>query len=122
MNPLDRAGSKAGKADGMERVAAGRELWIDDAVAIIRQLAVKHPYLCCDDVWAVGLTHPGEARALGPVFTIAAQQGHIESTPYHVKTIQKNRHRAPVRVWASRLYRGPVPVFHEGLLLSRRNP
>lgn len=120
MNPLDRASSEAGKAEGMAQVAQGAEAWIDRAVTIIRQLAVKHPYLCCDDLWAAGLEHPGEARALGPAFMVAARKGYIESTLIHVKTIQKKSHAAPVRVWQSRLYRGPVPAFRESILPSRK--
>jgi len=101
---LDRAASEAGKIEGMANAEAGApDGWLDQAVAAIRWVAVRYPFLITDDVWAHGLEKPREPRALGPCFKRAEKLGFIEATDIFLKTDQTKRHRAPVMVWRSRL-------------------
>jgi len=102
---LDRAASEAGKNEGMLSAELHAPLcWIEQAVDMIRRAARRKPFVTSDDVWAEGLEHPREARALGPVFKRAQAMGLVEPTEMFVLTTQTRRHRAPIRVWKSRLF------------------
>jgi DNA polymerase family A len=102
---LDREASEAGKVEGMRRAEAGAPLgWIEQAVETIRWLACRQPFIVSDDVWARGLVHPGEARALGPCFKRAQALRIVEPTERCTLTSQVKRHRAPIRVWKSLLF------------------
>lgn len=105
---LDLRASEAGKAEGMSRAAMGAPAgWIEQAISKIRWAAMRNAFLTSDDVWSQGLEHPEEARALGPCFTRARALGIVEPTEMFVLTRQTKRHRAPVRVWRSLLFRDP---------------
>ncbi len=117
---LNEIVSEAGKIVGMADAARGApDGWMDAAVSVIRHLALVHPYVCADDLWAAGLPPPPEARALGPAFTRAKGKGIVEATGIFVRTKQSTRHRAPVRVWRSALYGVAGAPFDESKLLSR---
>jgi len=103
---LDLEASEAGKNEGMLNAELHAPLsWIQQAVEKIRRAALRLPFVTSDDVWAEGLEHPREARALGPVFKRAQAMGLVEPTEMFVLTTQTKRHRAPIRVWKSRIYR-----------------
>jgi hypothetical protein len=105
---LDPRASEAGKTEGMLAAEANAPAgWIDQAVAAIRLVARRAPFFTSDDVWAVGLEHPHEARALGPCLARARALGLVEPTDQFVLTSQVKRHRAPVRVWKSLLFQDP---------------
>ncbi len=102
---LDLRASDAAKTDGMARAEAHAPAgWIEQAVEKIRLVALRQALLTSDDVWTEGLSHPHEARALGPCFTRARALGFVEPTDQFVLTAQVKRHRAPVRVWKSLLF------------------
>jgi hypothetical protein len=105
MVDLDREASEAGKNEGMLNAELHAPLsWIEQAVDKIRRVALRLPFVTSDDVWAEGLEHPREARALGPVFKRAQSMGLVEPTEMFVLTSQVKRHRAPIRVWKSCLF------------------
>jgi hypothetical protein len=119
-HPIDPAASEAGKLEGMENAEKGAPNgWIELAIETIRWLALRYPFLIADDVWARGLEHPGEARALGPCFKMAQKLGLIEPTVQFVKTGQVKRHRSPVMVWRSLLLGGAPVEFHPNGLYSQ---
>jgi len=121
MGELDRAASEAGKREGMADAEAGAPVgWIEQAIEVVRWLALRYQFIVADDVWARGLDHPDEARALGPVFKKAQAMGLVEPTEEFVKTHQAARHRAPVMAWRSRLFSGERAEFSEDNLYSRR--
>lgn len=102
---LDRKASEAGKNEGMLSAEIHAPLpWIEQAVDKIRRAALRKLFVTSDDVWAEGLEHPREARALGPVFKRAQAMGLVEPTEMFVLTTQTKRHRAPIRVWKSCLF------------------
>jgi len=116
---LNQAASEAGKVEGMSNAEKGApEGWIEQAVEGIRWLALRFPFVTADDVWAMGLSHPRESRALGPCFTRAKQLRLVEPTKEFVLTIQSSRHRSPIRVWRS-LLSGRCDEFTENALYSR---
>ena len=105
---VDLQASEDAKTDGMLRVEANAPAgWIEQAVEKIRRVALRQPLLTSDDVWLEGLEHPHESRALGPCFTRARGMGFVEPTDQFVLTAQVKRHRAPIRVWKSLLFREP---------------
>jgi hypothetical protein len=120
---LDPLASEAGKQEGMENVERGAPPgWMSQATAIIRWLALRFEYVTADDMWAKGLEHPGEGRAIGPAMKRGEKLGLIEPTREFVLTVQSRSHRAPMRVWRSRLYGGPPSIFSEETLYSRLSP
>ncbi len=124
MKQLDENLSETGRQSGMADAVAGTPAgWTQQAIDLIRQLALHHPFLCADDLWAAGLQPPPEARALGPVFVRARSIGILKATPMFILTTQVERHRAPIRVWRSQLYQPEFAVsFDEALLPSRQPP
>jgi hypothetical protein len=116
---LDLADAIRARDEGIANAEAGAPPnWADDALALIKMLASKHPYICSDCLWASGLPEPPESRALGAVMRNGKTRGYIEPTSQFVNTYQASRHHAPVRVWKSKLV--PGVFFEEALLLSRR--
>ena len=119
---LDKDAGEVGKLHGISNAehGSGHE-WQAAAVDAVRSLAVRHPFLCSDDIWAAGLPDPGEPRALGAAMTSARKLGLVVPTKIFVLTHQATRHRAPVRVWRSSLYPGAAALtFVEEDLPSRR--
>lgn len=119
MTKLDAQAGEAGKLAGMAAAeAAAAAGWISAAIAAIRWLSLRYPFLCSDDLWAAGLGRPVEPRALGPCFIRAHKLGLVDPTSRFVLTLQSSRHRAPIRVWRSKLM-GECG-FVEGGLYSRQ--
>jgi len=101
---LSQEASQAARDRALADVERGApEDWLDAAFKTVHWLALRYPYLTADDVWARGLGHPREARALGPVFKRAQGRQLVEPTALFVPTAQVARHRSPVRVWRSKL-------------------
>jgi hypothetical protein len=118
---LDVARGEAGMLAGLDHAELGApQGWVEAAVAAIRWVALRYAFVTADDVWATGLGHPGEARALGPSFRRAQGMGVVEPTTQFVLTTQVLRHRAPIRVWRSKLY-DDRNVFTEAALYSRQS-
>lgn len=117
-HPIDAAAGELGKLQGIANAETGSgPVWQDEATALIRRLATDHPFLISDDLWASGLTEPGDGRALGAAFVRAKTLGYIAPTMQFVITHQASRHHAPIRVWRSKLRTGGD--FQEHRLLSR---
>ena len=118
---LDLLASERAKDEAIATVEKGApEGWLDEARDLIKSLALRHLYICSDDLWAAGLSDPPEPRALGAAMRNARYAGLIEPTGHYVNSIQVSRHHAPVRIWRSKLLMttGHVP-FVESELLSR---
>ena len=111
--------SDVGMREGIRRVEDASDDWQTHAITRIRILAMENPYLCSDDVWHTGLEDPGEPRALGAAFQTAARLGIISATTTYIRTHQKSRHRAPVRIWRSKLCDADT-MFDEQYLPSRQ--
>lgn len=106
---LDVAASEAGKRAGMGQVAAAAdEGFADAALLAVERVARRQSELVCDDVWAQLDTRSHDNRALGPVMKQAERAGWIRATERFQLTAQARRHRAPVRIWASRVYQSEV--------------
>ena len=117
---IDATASQLGKDLGIANAEKGAPPgWIDEAVAVIKSVAGRYPYLISDDLWASGLTAPGNSRALGSAMRAARSAGYIEKFPHFVLTHQATRHRAPVQVWKSKLFGSHPWPFDEKTLLSR---
>ena len=79
--------------------------WKVEAVRVVSTVAQRMPEFTTDDVWHLieEVTH--EPRAMGPVMKAAAAAGLIEATDRFKLTERPSRHRAPVRVWKSLVYK-----------------
>jgi hypothetical protein len=100
------------KKEAMDRVeAAANAMWKVAALAAALQAALEMAWLTIDDVHEriPGTVRTHELRALGPVMLYAAAQGWIKKAKIpSVECIRPSRHSAPLTVWESLLYRGPL--------------
>lgn len=78
--------------------------WASRALAVIQRLACERTFLTSDDVWEF-IEAPPEPRALGSVMRRAVVAGWIQQTELFEKSMRGERHRAPLRVWQSRITR-----------------
>lgn len=81
--------------------------WKEYALATVKRVAMRYKEFTTDKVLdemtdAPVTTH--ELRALGPVMSAAARRGYIVATDKFVTSTSVTRHRAPKRVWQSRIY------------------
>lgn len=117
---IDPVAGEIAKTEGIANAEKGSGAqWQSDAVALIRRLATTHKYIVSDDLWASGLTEPGDSRALGAAFQTAKRIGYVAPSAHFVITHQASRHKAPVRVWWSKLANWDEE-FHEENLVSRK--
>ena len=79
--------------------------WKEEALAVLARVAKTMPELTTDDVWHLVKEVTHEPRAMGPVMKAGATAGIIEATDRFKLTDRPSRHRAPVRVWRSLVYR-----------------
>lgn len=94
------------KERSMARVESNADpAWRRAAAQAIMKVAKERETFTADDVWATGLVRPPEPRALGPELASAERFGLIEATKDFKLTAQASRHRAPVRVWRSCVYK-----------------
>lgn len=107
---LDAQRGQRLKEHAMRSVEEGADLkWRKAADKAIRKVAETHRSFTADDVWATGLPKPREPRALGPELAAAERFGIIAATKRFRLTAQASRHRAPVRVWRSKIYKVKNP-------------
>lgn len=102
------AQAEAARADGIDRADRHADpAWLAEAEAALRLMAELHREFIIDDVWAaVGLRRPHESRAMGAVVVRAKRDGLIEPTDRTRPSNSSNR--SPMRVWRSRIYKGPA--------------
>lgn len=81
--------------------------WGRRARSIGAQLAARQDELASDDFWDAGLEKPAEARALGPILLHLARAGLIERTERFRRSTQAGCHGMDIRIWKSKVYRGP---------------
>lgn len=103
---MDRTASAQGKADGMTAVAEhATTAFASAALTTTWYVALARDEFTSDDIWRAlpedVTTH--DYRALGPVLRTAQRRGWIVPTDRFQLTEQRSRHRAPIRIWRSRL-------------------
>jgi hypothetical protein len=76
--------------------------WTDRALLVVERLARECPAFTTDRVWDY-IEAPAEPRALGGVMRRAVAAGWIRQTDQFEKSMRGERHRAPMRVWQSRI-------------------
>jgi hypothetical protein len=117
-NNIDPIASELAKETGIANAETGSGPdWQEQAVALVKKLAESHSYIVSDDLWVSGLAEPGDSRALGAAMVTAKRKGYVSPTMMFVLTHQASRHKAPIRVWRSKLRTGGD--FQESRLLSR---
>lgn len=95
----DHAAGEAARDDALARVAAAAPSpWLDQARAVVRELAADQPEFTSDDVWA-RLPHPPEPRALGAVIRALAAEGSIVNTGRTRRSTRPECHANPKTVW-----------------------
>jgi hypothetical protein len=115
---IDANAGEIGKLEGITNAETGSGPdWQEQAIALVKKLAESHSYIVSDDLWVSGLTEPGDSRALGAAMVTAKRRGYVTPTMMFVNTHQASRHKAPIRVWRSKLRTGGD--FQESRLLSR---
>jgi hypothetical protein len=100
--------SLATQETAIATVAEHNDSWVSRAVQYVKAVALGQRWLTTDDVWPLipgGDDQLGSFRAMGPAMKRAQQGGYIQSTgrtnPCHC-----GRHRMPIRVWESLIYKG----------------
>jgi hypothetical protein len=115
---IDADAGEIGELEGIANAETGSGPdWQEQAIALVKKLAESHSYIVSDDLWVSGLTEPGDSRALGAAMVTAKRRGYVTPTMMFVNTYQASRHKAPIRVWRSKLRTGGD--FQESRLLSR---
>lgn len=80
--------------------------WKDEAMRVVKRLAMNNAYITTDDVWRVmsqstNTTH--DPRAMGPIMRNAARLGWIERAGWSQQSTRKECHARPIAVWRSLL-------------------
>ena len=104
---------EAGKQFGMARAArASNPAWWIFTLECVKEVAYRLPYFSMDEVEALRIARRGpgtrEHRANGPLLVYAAKLGYCTPTVDTVPSMQRCNHKRPMRVWRSRIYRGPI--------------
>ena len=104
---------EAGKQIGMTRAArASNPAWWIFTLECVKEVAYRMPYFSMDEVEALRIARRGpgthEHRANGPLLAYAAKLGYCAPTIDWAPSNQKRNHKRPMRVWRSRIYRGPI--------------
>lgn len=106
----DPAAGAAAKKEGMGRAALSADpAWLRAVESAIHYVATHQRELTTDDVWErlalVSTTSTRERRSMGPAMKSAQGRGWVEITNSWRASERPSRHRAPVQVWRSRIYR-----------------
>lgn len=98
-----RAETLAARDEAIEAVdrAADPE-WKAEALAAVREMALRRDEFTSDDVWDAGLAKTREDRALGPIFLAAARAGWISRTD-RVRPSHRSSHGSGKVIWRSLL-------------------
>lgn len=100
---FDAEQAKAAREEAVARVDRhAPPSWKEQALRAVWEVATEEFTFTTDDVWK-RLGAPPEPRALGPVMREAEKRGYCEQTDQWTLSIRASRHRAPIRVWASKL-------------------
>ena len=78
--------------------------WYERALQAVQALARRLYEFTTDEVWAEVKEHPPEPRALGAVMEEARRNGWITRTDRTRKSVRRDCHGRPVRLWQSRLF------------------
>lgn len=101
----DRLDGEAARDEGMERVdEAADDAWKARAYAVLIRVAVASAEFTSDDLWAAGLDHPTNSKALGPVMAKGARAGIMEKSGREKTTDQATRQAGLARIWKSLIY------------------
>jgi hypothetical protein len=79
------------------------EPWKEQAIAVLEHVARERPELTVEDV-APLVEVTVDMRALGAIKLTGKRRGWLEPLGY--VNANAERHRKPIRLWRSRLYRG----------------
>lgn len=111
---FDPAAAKAGKADGMARVAAGSNpAWRAQIQAYAVATAAALPEFTSDDVFLraakAGMTEETrDRRAFGPIMLSLAKAGVCrKANRPPVNSSRASLHASPRTVWKSLIFKGP---------------
>lgn len=98
---------------GIERAATGAAQvdaeWAERMFEAVAICATALPEFICDDVWTFASAEDRafpRPKALGAVILRAARRGWIARTDRVRLTANARRHRSPVPVWRSLIWRG----------------
>jgi hypothetical protein len=98
--------ARAQRDTGMAAVeGAAEDDWKQDAWEFLVGYLRTHETMFVDDLWAAGLPHTREDRALGPLFNRAARVGFMVKTGMFRPSVRSNLTEKPV--WRSCVYRSP---------------
>lgn len=93
------------KRQAIEKIAASNRAFIEAAVAVIRNLALRRREISAMDVWTnYRGPAPTSPRAIGAAFLQAQGLAIIEPTMRYVKSGRTSDHNQLLRVWRSRIY------------------
>jgi hypothetical protein len=83
--------------------------WLPQAREALRYVAKWNETLTSEDVWdtleEMGIGTPSDNRAMGPVMRWGETEGLIGRTDHFFRADRPSRHRAPIQVYRSLLYR-----------------
>lgn len=77
--------------------------WRSEALAFIREYALTHRFVFCDDLWEAGLPPSESDRALGSVLLALSRFGVIRNSGERRESVRSNNSSAKV-VWQSLVY------------------
>lgn len=101
--------SRAQRDDGMARAEEhASDAWKAAAWEFLRGYLETHQTMFVDDLWAAGLPHTREDRALGPLFHKASRRGLMEKSGHYRPSVRSNLTEKPV--WTSLVYQPPQPT------------
>ena len=106
--------SDPGKRDGMGRAERHADPhWWQCMLQCGKLVAERKPYFITDDIeFLRRKLHPNatthEHRAVGPLMAALARLDYCEATDDWVESQQLTNHSRPMRVWLSKIYRGPT--------------
>src|SRR5215510_2922762 len=107
---FDSVQAQAARDDALARVEAHAPAnFMETALAVIRQIALRQQRLTTDDVWQrfrVLVAQPHERRAMGAAMVRAQTLGYIKPTKEIENSVMVACHRRPKRVWQSLVQRG----------------
>lgn len=108
----DRLPGAKERDEGMDRVQSPivTAAWLPYAREALNNVAQTRAYLTSEDVWeqlrAWDIGEPSDNRAMGPVMRWGEAEGLIERTDRYIRANRSSRHRAPIQLYKSKVFRG----------------